>query len=216
MLLYIKGKKNGKLLVDSVLNGPFQYGTIVEPETETTPGTVRARTYTDLTDEEKIRESVDITTKNIVLQGRPCRTMFFVVISTDSRIFSSSVRSFFIPCDVDIHDTSRPVDYSDGTLFRGVTKTRIVVKHRIGVDNTESGSNKMENWQLNQSDPDTFFLLNELHLHELHVSLDVHTSDQIQSVKNLTIHDNMGGSSGLNVKLRQHVNRKNLTEVVVV
>ncbi|GJR71711.1 retrovirus-related pol polyprotein from transposon TNT 1-94 [Tanacetum coccineum] len=71
MLLYIKGKPNGKLLVDSVLIGPFRYGTIVEPRTETTPATVRARTYTDLTDEEKLRESVDITPTNIVLQGLP-------------------------------------------------------------------------------------------------------------------------------------------------
>nr|GEW51861.1 hypothetical protein [Tanacetum cinerariifolium] len=67
MLLYIKGKPNGKLLVDYVLKGPFQYGTIVEPETITTPATVRARTYTDLTDEEKLRESVDITATDIVL-----------------------------------------------------------------------------------------------------------------------------------------------------
>ncbi|GJV45324.1 integrase, catalytic region, zinc finger, CCHC-type containing protein [Tanacetum coccineum] len=40
-----------------------------QPRTETTPATVRARTYTNLTDEEKFRESVDITTTNIVLQG---------------------------------------------------------------------------------------------------------------------------------------------------
>ncbi|GJW65551.1 hypothetical protein Tco_0117435 [Tanacetum coccineum] len=54
MLLYIKGKEHGKLLVDSVLNGPFQYGTMVEPGNETTPETIRARTYADLTYEEKI------------------------------------------------------------------------------------------------------------------------------------------------------------------
>ncbi|GJY77035.1 hypothetical protein Tco_0482151, partial [Tanacetum coccineum] len=60
MMLYIKGKEHGKLLVDSVLNGPFQYGTIVEPRNENTPATVRARTYNDLKDEEKIRESVDM------------------------------------------------------------------------------------------------------------------------------------------------------------
>ncbi|GJW04549.1 retrovirus-related pol polyprotein from transposon TNT 1-94 [Tanacetum coccineum] len=71
MLLYIKGKEHVKLLVDSVLNGPFQYRTIVEPGNETTPATVKARTYTDLTDEEKIRESVDIKATNIVLQGLP-------------------------------------------------------------------------------------------------------------------------------------------------
>ncbi|GJY80451.1 retrovirus-related pol polyprotein from transposon TNT 1-94 [Tanacetum coccineum] len=65
MLLYIKGKEHGKLLVDSVLNRPFQYGTMVEPGNETTPATI----YTDLIDEEKIRESVDIKATNIVLQG---------------------------------------------------------------------------------------------------------------------------------------------------
>nr|GFC64388.1 hypothetical protein [Tanacetum cinerariifolium] len=71
MLLYIKGKEHGKLLVDSVLNGPFEYGTMVEPGNETTPATIRAQTYTDLTNEEKIRESVDIKATNIVLQGLP-------------------------------------------------------------------------------------------------------------------------------------------------
>nr|GEX43301.1 hypothetical protein [Tanacetum cinerariifolium] len=69
MLLYIKGKPNGKLLADSVLNGPFQFGTIVVPRTETTPAMVRVRTYTDFTDEEKLRESVDIIATNIVLQA---------------------------------------------------------------------------------------------------------------------------------------------------
>ncbi|GJT90601.1 hypothetical protein Tco_1079446 [Tanacetum coccineum] len=64
-------KEHGKLLVDSILNGPFQYGTTVEPINETTPAMVRARTYTDLTDEEKIHESVDIKATNIVLKGLP-------------------------------------------------------------------------------------------------------------------------------------------------
>ncbi|GJY88301.1 hypothetical protein Tco_0502929 [Tanacetum coccineum] len=43
MLLYIKAKEHDKLLLDSVLNGPFQYGTMVEPGNETTPTTIRAR-----------------------------------------------------------------------------------------------------------------------------------------------------------------------------
>ncbi|GJS32044.1 hypothetical protein Tco_0530426 [Tanacetum coccineum] len=71
MLLYNKGKEHGKLLVDSVLNGPFQYETMVKLGNEITPATIRARTYTDLTDEEKIHESVDIKATNIVLQGLP-------------------------------------------------------------------------------------------------------------------------------------------------
>ncbi|GJZ27773.1 retrovirus-related pol polyprotein from transposon TNT 1-94 [Tanacetum coccineum] len=71
MLLYLEGKDHGKLLVDSVLNGPFQYGTIIEPGNENSPATVRARTYTDLTDEEKLRESIDIKATNIFLLGLP-------------------------------------------------------------------------------------------------------------------------------------------------
>ncbi|GJV20577.1 hypothetical protein Tco_1369597 [Tanacetum coccineum] len=71
MLLYIKGKDNGKLLVDSVLNGTFKYGTIRVLGTATTPATIRARTYDELTDEEKLCESCDIKAANIVLQGLP-------------------------------------------------------------------------------------------------------------------------------------------------
>ncbi|GKB11653.1 hypothetical protein Tco_0845576 [Tanacetum coccineum] len=67
MLLYIKGKDNGKLLVDSVLNGTFKYGTIIILGT----ATIRARTYDELTDEEKLCESCDIKATNIVLQGLP-------------------------------------------------------------------------------------------------------------------------------------------------
>nr|GEV64787.1 hypothetical protein [Tanacetum cinerariifolium] len=71
MLLYIKGKEHDKLLVDSVLNGPFQYGIVVVHRNETTPATVTERTFIDLTDEEKLRESFDIKATNIVLQGLP-------------------------------------------------------------------------------------------------------------------------------------------------
>ncbi|GKA92132.1 hypothetical protein Tco_0814057 [Tanacetum coccineum] len=69
MLIYIRGKENGKLLVDSVLNGPFKYGTITVPGTPTIPAAVRDRTYDELTDAEKIREGCDIKATNIVLQG---------------------------------------------------------------------------------------------------------------------------------------------------
>ncbi|GJW47671.1 retrovirus-related pol polyprotein from transposon TNT 1-94 [Tanacetum coccineum] len=67
----IKGKENGKLLVDSVLHGPFTYGTITVPDTQNTPTTVRDRTYDELTDLEKIIEGCDIKATNIMLQGLP-------------------------------------------------------------------------------------------------------------------------------------------------
>ncbi|GKD94549.1 hypothetical protein Tco_1374386 [Tanacetum coccineum] len=65
MLLYIRGKEHGKDLLDSVLHGPFQYGTVVEN------GITRLRTYKELTDKEKIRDECDIQATNIFLQGLP-------------------------------------------------------------------------------------------------------------------------------------------------
>ncbi|GJS38061.1 hypothetical protein Tco_0536443 [Tanacetum coccineum] len=70
MLLYITGKEHNKLLVESVLEGPFKYGTVPVLRTETTPVTVRDKTCDELTDAEKIRESCDIKATNIILQGQ--------------------------------------------------------------------------------------------------------------------------------------------------
>ncbi|GJW32153.1 hypothetical protein Tco_0052185 [Tanacetum coccineum] len=47
MKLYIREKEHGKDLLESVLNGPFKYGTVVVPGTSTTPETTRPRTYED-------------------------------------------------------------------------------------------------------------------------------------------------------------------------
>ncbi|GJR66919.1 hypothetical protein Tco_0012984 [Tanacetum coccineum] len=57
ILLYIKGKEHGKQLYDSVINGPFKYGTVEVPETQTTPATIKDRTYDEITDAEKIRKA---------------------------------------------------------------------------------------------------------------------------------------------------------------
>ncbi|GJY00804.1 retrovirus-related pol polyprotein from transposon TNT 1-94, partial [Tanacetum coccineum] len=64
-------KENKKLLVDSVLNGPFDYRIITEAGTATTPAIVRKRRYDELIDAEKLHEACDIKSTNIVLQGLP-------------------------------------------------------------------------------------------------------------------------------------------------
>ncbi|GJW79967.1 hypothetical protein Tco_0143942 [Tanacetum coccineum] len=71
MLLYIKVKERRKLLMNSVLNGPFKYGTVTVPGTVTAPATVKDRTYDELIDAEKIHEGCDIKPTNIVLQVLP-------------------------------------------------------------------------------------------------------------------------------------------------
>ncbi|GJY47848.1 hypothetical protein Tco_0437804 [Tanacetum coccineum] len=65
------GKEHCKLLFDLVLNEPFQYGTVTEPDTLTTLAIIRVRRYDELTNEEKIHKICDIKETNIVLQGLP-------------------------------------------------------------------------------------------------------------------------------------------------
>nr|GEY45322.1 hypothetical protein [Tanacetum cinerariifolium] len=73
MILYIRVKENGKLHVDSVLNGPFKYGTVTITETLTTPATVRDRTYDELANAEKIRSAKVIHCCNYQEEGHVTR-----------------------------------------------------------------------------------------------------------------------------------------------
>nr|GEW31217.1 hypothetical protein [Tanacetum cinerariifolium] len=60
MLLYIKGKENVKLVVDSVLNGPFKYGTVTEPRTLTTPTIVKDRNLTWFKEKAMLTEALQL------------------------------------------------------------------------------------------------------------------------------------------------------------
>ncbi|GKC75190.1 hypothetical protein Tco_1125964 [Tanacetum coccineum] len=71
ILLYIKGKENGEILIDSINNGPFQFKEIIVPATETTTKHKRLQELKDLTTEEKLRKSYDIKATNIILLGLP-------------------------------------------------------------------------------------------------------------------------------------------------
>ncbi|GJY35050.1 hypothetical protein Tco_0420428 [Tanacetum coccineum] len=65
MLLYIKGKEHGIIMLNSVLEGPLIYGTIEEN------GVTRLKTYKDPSDKENIQDDCDLRATNIVLQGLP-------------------------------------------------------------------------------------------------------------------------------------------------
>ncbi|GJV42538.1 hypothetical protein Tco_1420978 [Tanacetum coccineum] len=65
------GADNRPPILEKIINGLFQFGTIDVPATLTTPAFTRERTLDDLTDKEKIREACDIRATNIVLQGLP-------------------------------------------------------------------------------------------------------------------------------------------------
>ncbi|GJW18267.1 hypothetical protein Tco_0025703 [Tanacetum coccineum] len=54
MLLYIKGKKHGRMMLNSILHGPLVYGTIE------VDGVTRLKTYEELTDQEKLQDDCDV------------------------------------------------------------------------------------------------------------------------------------------------------------
>nr|GEU51336.1 hypothetical protein [Tanacetum cinerariifolium] len=63
ILLYKKGKKDGIMMLNSILEGPLVYGTINEN------GVQRKKTYAELTNQEKLQDDCDVRATNIVLQG---------------------------------------------------------------------------------------------------------------------------------------------------
>ncbi|GKD50137.1 hypothetical protein Tco_1279113 [Tanacetum coccineum] len=70
--LYIEGKENGEMLIDSIKKGPFQLKKeITIPATEGSLEQKRPQTLEDLTPEEKLRKSCDIKATNILLLGLP-------------------------------------------------------------------------------------------------------------------------------------------------
>ncbi|GKC82802.1 hypothetical protein Tco_1138519, partial [Tanacetum coccineum] len=119
MLLYIKGKTNGKLLVDFILNGPFQYGTIVEPRTETTPAIVRSRTYTHLTNEEKLCELVDITATNVFFQGLPQYIYNFVNHNEDAKKIWDRVKLLIQGLELSLQERESKL-YDDFDTFTSI------------------------------------------------------------------------------------------------
>ncbi|GJX62912.1 retrovirus-related pol polyprotein from transposon TNT 1-94 [Tanacetum coccineum] len=66
MELYIQGKEHGRIILNSVENDP-----LVWPTVEQEDGTVRLKTYLELSDKEKLQVDYDLKATNIVLQGRP-------------------------------------------------------------------------------------------------------------------------------------------------
>ncbi|GJU32231.1 retrovirus-related pol polyprotein from transposon TNT 1-94 [Tanacetum coccineum] len=66
MELYMENRENGRMILDSVLNGLLVWPTVVQEG-----GTTRKKTYAELFAIEKIQAECDLKTTNIVLQGLP-------------------------------------------------------------------------------------------------------------------------------------------------
>ncbi|GKB04208.1 hypothetical protein Tco_0832351 [Tanacetum coccineum] len=65
MLLYLKGKKNGRMMLESIKNGPLIYPTTEED------GKIYEKKYAELAEQEKLQDDCDVQATNIVLQDLP-------------------------------------------------------------------------------------------------------------------------------------------------
>ncbi|GJT86589.1 putative ribonuclease H-like domain-containing protein [Tanacetum coccineum] len=63
---YMENRENGRMILNSVQNGPLVWPTITEDD-----GTTRKKTYAELSTSEKLQADCDCKATNIVLQGLP-------------------------------------------------------------------------------------------------------------------------------------------------
>ncbi|GKB63887.1 hypothetical protein Tco_0920073, partial [Tanacetum coccineum] len=66
MELYIENRENGRMILNSLQNGPLVWPTIVKED-----GTTRTKKYEELSIAEKLQANYDLKATNIVLQGLP-------------------------------------------------------------------------------------------------------------------------------------------------
>nr|GEY15170.1 hypothetical protein [Tanacetum cinerariifolium] len=70
--LFIKGKKHGRMMLDSIDNGPLVYPTIEED------GQTRLNKYSELTEAQQLQDDCDVQATNIILHGLPPDVYAFV------------------------------------------------------------------------------------------------------------------------------------------
>ncbi|GKA76635.1 hypothetical protein Tco_0783096 [Tanacetum coccineum] len=66
MELFIEGKENGRIMLNSIKNGPLVWPTKVDEQ-----GNSRVKTYEELTATQKLQADCDLRAANFVLQGLP-------------------------------------------------------------------------------------------------------------------------------------------------
>ncbi|GKC05792.1 hypothetical protein Tco_0997402, partial [Tanacetum coccineum] len=66
MELYIENRENGRIILNSVYNGPCVWPIIVQED-----GTTRTKKYEELSVAEKLQADSDLKATNIILQGLP-------------------------------------------------------------------------------------------------------------------------------------------------
>ncbi|GJZ73878.1 integrase, catalytic region, zinc finger, CCHC-type containing protein [Tanacetum coccineum] len=87
--LFIKGKKHGRMMLDSIDNGPLVYSTIEDN------GQTRPKKYSKLSEAQQLQDDCDVQETNIILHGLPPDVLFNV--STSSAEFPQLDSGLVVP-----------------------------------------------------------------------------------------------------------------------
>ncbi|GJX29035.1 hypothetical protein Tco_0237114 [Tanacetum coccineum] len=90
MELYMENRENGRMILNSVPNGPLVWPTIVQED-----GTTRTKKYEELSVTEKLQADSDLKATNIVLQGLPPDVWLFLCLLKEMIQFPVSTRPLF-------------------------------------------------------------------------------------------------------------------------
>nr|GEU63114.1 hypothetical protein [Tanacetum cinerariifolium] len=113
MLLYIKRKEHGRMMLNSIEHGPLVYGTIE------VDGVTRTKKYEELTDAEKLQDDCDVKATNIILQVIPQQPSVLLTVYPSPAMSQQPQAEFpqldsglavpsFLPDDLPIQETRLP------------------------------------------------------------------------------------------------------------
>ncbi|GJX81366.1 copia protein [Tanacetum coccineum] len=81
--LFIKGKKHGRMMLDSIDNGPLVYPTVEEN------GQTRPKKYSDLTETQQLQDDCDVQETNIILHGLPPDVMTMQQVQVNTKFLNA-------------------------------------------------------------------------------------------------------------------------------
>nr|GEU79855.1 hypothetical protein [Tanacetum cinerariifolium] len=81
--LFIQGKKHGRMMLDSIDNGPLVYPT-VEEHAQTRP-----KKYSELTEAQQLQDDCDVQATNIIHQGLPPDVMTMKQVQVNTKFLNS-------------------------------------------------------------------------------------------------------------------------------
>nr|GEX95547.1 hypothetical protein [Tanacetum cinerariifolium] len=115
--LFIKGKKHGRMMLDSIDIGPLVYPTIEED------GQTRLKKYFKLTEAQQLQDDCEVQATNIILHGLPPNVYALVNHQEDYNAVSSSQYQVSECSSVTPPKMRVAAEYCTGALLHNIAAT---------------------------------------------------------------------------------------------